>query len=810
MKIHERILFYNSRFIFSLFAFIFILFINEVIPQEIDSSEYKTPTIEVDAMRELEKMAPITFENIKRETIENKYWMQDLPMFLSGNTSINSYSESGASIGYSFFTIRGFDQRRISVLLNNAPQNDPEDHQVYWVELSDIMSSVEGIQLQRGIGTILYGTSGVGGIINVQTIDYFKNKFINIFAGHGNFNSSRYSIECSSGMTESGFGFYGKFSKTKTDGYRNLSWSDHYSYFLSAGKMLNDKSSIKLNVYGSPNKNHLAYLGVTKKYLEGRVTGYRRIDRRYNPLNNPNESDNNNKPHFELVFNWQPNKNFIIWNTFNYIRGERTLTANYPISKGMDFTYFHLQPFYVTDTLTYNPSYYLRNKLTNTIDSVAGLGYKIVRSDMVVNISTSSNDYGWYPKIQLKHFDEKANLIAGGELRFHKSEHYGEITFGNALPKGTPSDYKYYFYNGKKTTASIYVNEFTNVEKKLTIMAGVQFTYHKYSIENDAFKNYNFGAEYKFLTSRVGFNYNFNDNIKVYSSVCLARREPRLKDFYDADSPNSRPNLKVVDTINKVYSDPLVQYEELTDYEFGAGYKNEFFKSNLNFYYMDYKNEIVNSGMLNNIGEPVYGNAGRTIHRGIEAEVECSLFSKLLRKFFKNNTFLNISGNLNLSDNYFVEYIETLGVDTLGNIIKGKDYSGNQIMLTPQIIGNLSLGLYSEFGLSVYISLQYIGKQYLDNSENERKDSTVRKVKGYIDKDIKPYAVFNTGISLDFVPLIKSHTVNKYFKSLEISLKVNNIFDRIYETYGGVDQKGVPNWIPAADRNYFLNLKAGF
>jgi iron complex outermembrane receptor protein len=429
---------------------------------------------------------------------------------------------------------------------------------------------------------------------------------------------------------------------------------------------------------------------------------------------------------------------------------------------------------------------------------------------MVVNISTTSNDYGWYPKIQLKHFDEKANLIAGGELRLHNSEHYGEIMFGNALPNGTPGNYKYYFYNGKKTTASFYVNEFTNVEKKLTIMAGVQFTYHKYSIENDAFKNYNFSAEYKFLTSRVGFNYNFNDKIKVYSSVCIARREPRLKDFYDADSPNSRPNLKIVDTVNKVYSDPLVQYEELTDYEFGAGYKNEFFKSNLNFYYMDYKNEIVNSGMINNIGEPVYGNAGRTIHRGIEAEVECSLFPKLLRKIFKNNTFMNISGNLNLSDNYFLEYIETLGVDTLGNIIKGKDYSGNQIMLTPQIIGNLSLGLFSEFGFSAYITLQYIGKQYLDNSENERKDSTVRKVKGYIDKDIKPYAVFNTGISLDLVPFLKSRMLNGYFKTFEISLKVNNIFDRIYETYGSVDSQSVPRWIPAADRNYFLNLKAGF
>lgn len=787
---------------------ILLLIFSKVNGQEIDTNEYKTPTIEVDAFRGLENITPVSFESIKREVIEKKYWMQDLPMFLSGSTSINSYSESGASIGYSFFTIRGFDQRRISVLLNGTPQNDPEDHQVYWVELSDIMASVEGIQMQRGIGTILYGTSGVGGVINVQTIDYFKNKFINVYAGHGNFNSSRYSVECASGLTESGFGFYGKFSKSKTDGYRNLSWSDHYSYFFSAGKMLSHNSVIKLNIYGSPNKNHLAYMGVTKRYLEGRVTGYRRVDRRYNPLDNPNESDNNNKPHFELIYNFQPTKELIIFNTFNYVRGERNVTSNYPISKGMDFSYFRLQPFYVSDSTSFNPAYYQRSN--GIIDSIPGLGYKIVRSDMTVNLAVNSNDYGWYPKVQYKHLDDKGTLVAGGEFRLHNSEHYGEITYGGALPMGTPSNYKYYFYNGKKTTASIYLNEFTGITKKLSIMAGIQITYHKYKIDNDAFKNYNFGAEYKFLTSRVGINYNFTDKFKVYSSVCIARREPRLKDIYDADSPNSRPNLKVVDTVNKVYSDPLVQYEELTDYEFGAGYSNNKLKTNLNFYLMDYKNEIVNSGQLNNIGEPVYGNAGRTMHLGVEAEIEYILIPKFLKDILKYNTNLSLSGNINLSNNYFLEYVETKGIDSIGRVIKGKDYSGNQIMLTPQTIGNFTISLTSEMGFSAYLSAQYIGRQYLDNSENERKNEVKQKSKGYIDKVIKPYAVFNTGVTLDFVPFLKSGTINKYFKSLEVSLKVNNIFDRIYESYGGVDTQGVPYWIPAADRNYFLNLKAGF
>ena len=792
-----------------LLVFTFILFIKVVIPQEIDTNEYKTPTIEVDALRGIEGLVPITYENIKREEIETKNWMQDLPMFLNGNTNIVAYSESGSSFGYSYFTIRGFDQRRISVLLNGTPQNDPEDHQVYWVELSDIMSSVENIQMQRGIGTVLYGTSGVGGIINVQTLDYFKNKFVNLNAGYGDFNSRRYSMEYSSGLMQNGFGFYGKFSKTRTNGYRNLSWSDHYSYFLSAGKMLGEKSVIKLNFYGSPNKNHLTYNGVTKNYLDGKVTGDPRVDRRYNPLNYSNETDNSYQPHYELIYNVQATKDIFFSNTFNYIRREGNINTNYPVSKGYDFSYFHLSPFFVSDTTTFNPNYYLRHP-RGWIDTIAGKGYSIVRSDMVVNLSVNSNSYGWFPKLVWKHFGDKGSLLAGGELRLHNSEHYGEISFGNALPPGTPANYKFYFYNGKKTTASLYLNEFSHVDKKLSVMIGVQFTYHKYSIDNDAFKHYNFSADYKFLTSRVGFNYNFNKELKAYSSVCIARREPRLKDLYDADSPTSRPNLMTVDTVNGVYSDPLVEYEELTDYEFGFGYNSNSLKTNLNFYLMDYKNEIVSSGQLNSIGEPVYGNAGRTIHRGVEFEFEYNLLSNVYRSIKNNNTIFSVSGNLSLSDNYFVDYTEIKGVDTLGNIIYGNDYSGNKILLTPRIIGNLSLNLNTDYGLGAYLMMQYVGKQYLDNSENETKNPTNRLVKGYVDKEISPYTVFNAGITLDFIPLFKSKTLNKYFRSLEASFKINNIFDRLYEAYGTIDSKGVPNWIPAADRNMFLNLKVGF
>ena len=799
----------NKKLIVLLLCLFIFTFSAKVFSQENDTSNYKTPVIEVNDILNTEKVTPISIETIKREEVEKRYWMQDLPMLINGSTNVNAYSESGSSVGYSYFTIRGFDQRRLSVLLNGTPQNDAEDHQVHWVELSDIGASVENIQIQRGIGTVLFGTSGIGGVINIQTIDFFRNKFINLNAGYGDYNSKRYSFEYSSGLLSNGFGFYGKFSKTNTDGYRNLSWSDHWSYFLSAGKMLGTNSFIKLNVYGSPVKNHMAYLGITRNYLDGKVTGDESADRRYNPITYSNETDNHYKPHYELVFNTQPSRDLFISNTFNYIRGDGYFTVNNPVSKGYDFSYYHLPNFYASDTTTFDPRYYLRN-YRNRIDSIPGKGYQVVRSDMVVNLYNNSNDYGWFPKVYWRHSEEKGNLLVGGEVRFHDAEHYGEISFANTLPPGIGDNFRYYFYNAKKKTFSFYANDYTEFSKRLSAMLGIQYTYHKYTIENNKFSPYNFDVDYQFLTSRAGFNFNITDAIKTYAGISIARREPTLKDLYDADSPYSRPYFARMDTEKGIFSDPLIKYEELTDYEFGIGYTENSLRANLNFYIMDYTNEIVSNGQVDNLGFSINWNAGKSVHRGIEMELEYNLLDKFVKGMKTRYPVLTVSGNLSLSDNYFVDYVEKKGVDSIGNVIYGNDYSGNQILLNPQVIGNLSLNYNSMFGLGAYVTMQYIGKQYLDNSENEKKNPSARLAKGYVDKIIEPFTVFNAGLTLDIIPLVNSKTMNRVFKSVEASLKINNIFNKFYETSGGIDTNGNPLWIPAAERNIYLNLKLGF
>jgi len=772
-----------------------------------DTSIYKTETIEVDALKGVERVTPITFSNIKRETIEQKYWMQDLPMFLNGSTSINSYSESGASVGYSYFFLRGFDQKRISITIDGIPQNDAEDHQVYWVDLSDITSSVENIQIQRGIGTALYGTSSIGGAVNIRTIDFFNRKFLNVSTGLGDFNSKRFSLEYSSGMVPGGLGVYGKFTRITTDGYRDGSWSDHWSYFLSAGKIIGDNSVLKINVYGGPIKNHLAYYGITQDYLNGQITGDPLVDRKYNPITYSNETDNYNQPHYELTYNIQPTKNLYISNTLSYTRGDGYFVTSFPIDWGYDFSYFHLPYFYTTDSTTYNPGYYRRNE-NGSLYYEPGKGYEIVRSNIVTNLYVNNDDYGWYPKVQLKHNNDKGTLVVGGELMFHTSEHFGQVTFSDALPPDTPPDYEYYFFNGKKRVMTIYANEVYNLSDKLTAMLGAQFANQKYSILNEKFAPYTFDVSYNFFTPRAGLNYNFNDNLRAFVNVSMAKSEPRLKDIYDGETLGSRPNFRIVDTVNNIYQDPLVEPEEMLDYEAGISYKTGLLKTDLNFYYMDFRNEIVNSGQLDNVGQPVSGNAAKSVHRGIELEMEYTPFRDVKDYSLLRGIFLG--GNLTFSENYFKDYKEKLGIDSTGNIIYGNDYSGNKILLSPQFMGNLTLGYSTDFGLSAFISMQYIGKQYLDNSEDEKKNPEIANAPGYIHKIIEPYTVFNAGISWNISPVLSTGNVNKYLKRFELTFRVNNLFNRLYEATGNVDSYGTPTWIPAATRNFYMDLKVGF
>ncbi|MEK6571913.1 MAG: TonB-dependent receptor plug domain-containing protein, partial [Bacteroidota bacterium] len=215
-------------------------------------------TIVVTASLGRERETPATFSNLTAQEVRERYTVQDLPALLSELPSTTYYSESGNSIGYNYINIRGFDQRRLAIMINGIPQNDPEDHNVYWVDFSDLTANLSSIQVQRGAGSAFYGPPAIGGSVNLITTSFTGNRQVTAFGGYGTYNTRKYSVSVSSGIIDNKYAIYGRLGKIKSLGYRDRSWVDFDSYFLGAVRF-DENMTTQLNFFGGPVKDHLAY-----------------------------------------------------------------------------------------------------------------------------------------------------------------------------------------------------------------------------------------------------------------------------------------------------------------------------------------------------------------------------------------------------------------------------------------------------------------------------------------------------------------------------------------------------------------------
>ena len=267
-------------------------------------------SILVEAFRRKEEAAPISYSYIGREEIKENYTLQDIPEFLSSMPSTTFYSESGNGIGYNYLSIRGFDQRRISVSINGIPQNDPEDHNVYWLDFPDLISSAELIQVQRGASSGIIGYPAIGGSINIITSSFANETKLNINGAFGSYNTRKYSIAFSSGLINEKYSFYARMSQTLSSGYRDKSWAKFNSYHLSAIRY-DDKLTTQINFYGGPISDGLAYNGLPKftiknKNLRRKNLSYWEADYDQNKFTyqlerRSDEIENFSQPHFELL-----------------------------------------------------------------------------------------------------------------------------------------------------------------------------------------------------------------------------------------------------------------------------------------------------------------------------------------------------------------------------------------------------------------------------------------------------------------------------------------------------------------------------
>ncbi len=722
---------------------------NVTLPEIVLSQTVITgPVVTAVATRAKERISPVTFNTIQKEDMTCRYPYQDIPEIVTELPATMFYSEGGSGIGYNYMSIRGFDQRRISVMINGIPQNDPSDHNVYWVDFPDFAANLQDIQVQRGAGSAFYGPAAIGGSINIQT-DYFSpTRQVKFFSGYGSFNTQKYAFAYNSGLIANKVVFNARLSKIQSDGYRDRSWVNFWSYFLG-GAYYTERSSLRVHCYGGPIKDGLTYVGLPKFYNDN--DQLRRLNYGYWELNAAGDSvsyftrrrtDEMEKviqPHFEIIHELKLKPSLILNNSLFYIKGVGYW--DYDGSWGWP-EYYRLTPEY-------------------------GFSENIqIPANALIRAAMDKNQIGWLPQMTYQY--NGGELIVGAELRAHRGLYWGRLQKGDGLPQHVVGDgaRRYYQFKDGMDIASVYAHNNIQLWNRLFLMTDLQYAYKKYLFFDEKYLGTKFNVPYHIFNPRLGLNYNLSSLTNMYVSLSNTTREPRLENFYngfEASDGAHFPNFALNADSSYNFDEPMVAPENLTDIELGINFQTELFKGGLNFYYMDFHDEIIKQGALDQFGQPITGNAARTLHTGVEWKAEVHLLPQL-----------SLSGNVLQSKNELVSYTE---YDAAGKAIA---LDGNPVAGFPSTLFNARLS-YAWENTYLALALRHVGKYYTNNHKDEK-------------LTVDPYSVVN------FYFRYRLAAVG--LKGVIVQANINNLLNRKYMAHG----EGA-TFFPAATRNGFVSLQ---
>ena len=566
---------------------------------------------------------PVSFVNLSKENIEKTNLAQDIPILLKNTPSVVTHSDAGAGIGYSSIRIRGSDQTRVNVTINGIPYNDSESMQVYWVDLPDFASSVENIQIQRGVGTSTNGPGAFGGSINIQTNSASENPFFEINNTLGSFGTVKNSVGFSTGFIDN-FELSGRVSRIKSDGYIDRSGSNLRSYFLQ-GVYRDENTLIKVLNFAGHEITDQAWYGVDSSTLE--------TNRKYNMAGEYYDEFGNTLYYEDQVDNYKQNHLQIHWNQI-YQNG---WNSNF----GIHFT--NGKGFFENYNLGYGSSDYIdRRWLDNDF-------------------------YGILYSLNKKTEDFNANI--GGSLNKYNGLHYGEYLWYDQINSAVNQyDFKEKFYDdfGDKGEFNIYAKIDYYITDKLTLYGDLQFRNIKYDAgisANSTLTGYiedgfeNLDKSFNFFNPKFGLFYNLNDNNNLFFSFARAHREPTRTDY-----ANGNPNE-----------------EKLDDFELGWKLNSNNLVLSLNAFYMIYEDQLVLTGQRDINGYEIRRNIGESYRVGIEFDSSIKLNNKLnIETNFslsenKNKDFYStFDGNLKNFGNTDLAYSPNLIVNNILNFNPNK------------------------------------------------------------------------------------------------------------------------------------------
>lgn len=698
---------------------------------------------------------PVAYSNMNKEQLKERNFGQDIPYLIGSTPSVIVTSDAGTGIGYTGFRVRGTDANRINITYNNVPLNDSESHGVFWVNLPDIASSLEDLQIQRGVGTSTNGAGAFGASVNMKTAHVPAQSYAEFNGGYGSFNTSKITLKVGSGTLGDHFAFDARLSSIQSDGFIDRASVDLKSYFFQAS-YFNQNTLLKFITFSGKEKTYHAWDGVPADTLANgnrtyNLSGYMGNDKNGKPLYYKDQTDNYHQTHYLLnmtqVFNPELNLNI----SLHYTRG---LGYYEEYKQDRKLIEYGLKPFSVNENLV-NKSDLVRQKKLD-------------------------NDFGGL-LFSLNQKKENWDISFGGGGNYYDGKHFGNViwvkNYLNDPAFFPPSEY--YRNTGEKTDVNFYLKGNYYLLSNLSVYGDVQYRFINYKIKgnNDKWdpsiqdmQKLNFDEQFHFLNPKAGIFYKLNQQNNLYASFAMAHREPNRNNYTDSSEKE------------------VPKAERLMDYELGYNYQNTYFSAGVNLYYMKYKDQLILTGKVNEIGEPLTSNIPDSYRMGIE-----------LLAGIKIASWLRWDGNLTLSENKIKNYTEYVHDWETGD--KCANYLGTTpIAYSPDLIVN-SIFSFSYKSLNAGLQSNYVGKQYLDNSGSE-------------DRKIDPYFVSNLRIGYSFTL--------KGIKTLGIDLLINNLFDEKYETNGyvwyswyegaGNDRvrKNDLRYFPQAGTNLMLNVSLRF
>lgn len=685
--------------------------------------------------------SPFAFTNISKSFIEKNNSGKDIPFLINSTPSTYSTSDAGNGIGYTGVRIRGSDATRINVTINGIPYNDSESHGVFWVNVSDLASSANSIQVQRGVGSSTNGGGAFGGTVSIKTGKASEDFKLKYSSSAGSYKSFKNTLELNSGLIKNKINMNLRLSKINSDGYVDRATSDLKSYYASAS-YYSDKTSIDLINFSGKERTYQSWWGTP----EGRINND--IEEMNNVIANNGYSDEqaDNLLNSGRTFNYYTYDN----QTDNYQQDHYQMHFNHDISNTANL---HLALHY-----TYGRGYYEEfredDNLSNYYDFLENKSLDLVRRRWL-----SNHFYGLTYSFSKK-FD-KSEINIGGALNEYDADHFGEII----QPQLMVSE-PYYFSKSFKKDGNIFIKYNLNITESAELFTDMQLRGYSHKMKgNDNDKSIiDVDKNNVFFNPKVGLTKSLNDKVILYGSVAVANREPIRSDYIDS----------------KI--EP--KHESLVNIELGKGFNYNIGSFNTNLYLMEYNNQLITTGEVNDVGAYIRENVKKSRRFGVE-------FTNVL-----NTKDFYVNSSLSLSRNLVYNFNETLydyGADfSQYNIIENK-YGVTDLAFSPGVLLNNHFEWKANKFLSFILNSKYVGKQYLDNTSNEK-----RVLKDFLINDFK----------------IQTNLTNNVFNNLFFKIEINNIFNVKYSSngytfgyYGGMDYEVRENYFyPQATRNIMFSI----